>query len=421
MKTLPALLLAVLATAATVRGELVAHYAFDGDANDSTAGAHHLTPLAVDGVTFPVISATGGRTGGFARFDGQSLLNTTWLPVTGNADRSLMLFFRTTVDNTPNGGTATMFFGGWGSPEAATRIRFDLGFENNSVTTLRNEYNAGFTVSTGSAEALNLGRWHHAAVVWSSATNTASFYLDGQPVGSATAAGALNTGGGAVDVGLSVGGDTRAAGRLSGASTQTPNRYFTGDIDEVRVYDHALSPEEVAGYYETVQDLGPALYLFEADAPVSAPGTTRTLRWQLSTLADSAEITPGIGSVFPLDSIGFGSLEVTPEETTDYRLEVVRGGETSVATVRIEVSAEPRILSFDYLQAASLVKCRLFLPDAEGTYVLERTPDLGDGWPETVGFFGPPRTGALVDFTDQTPLLGTGFYRLRQQAAGLGR
>lgn len=165
------------------------------------------------------------------RFDGTCLLNTKWMPVSGNGDRTLMGFLRTVSDNEPNPVTATQFFAGWGSPETTARIRFDLGFRNNSNAQLRSEYNAGFTLSAAAAEPLNFGRWHHFAVVWTAAGLAATFYLDGQPFGSAVANGTLSTGGGAVDIGLTLGADTRAAGRLSGASGQTPSRYFKGDLD----------------------------------------------------------------------------------------------------------------------------------------------------------------------------------------------
>lgn len=118
---------------------LLAHYALDGNADDAGPGGHHLTAYSVFGGGEPEFHPAGGRLGGFVRFDGTCLLNTPWVPVSGNGDRTLMGFLRTVSDNEPNPVTATQFFAGWGSPETSARIRFDLGFQNNSNAQLRSE------------------------------------------------------------------------------------------------------------------------------------------------------------------------------------------------------------------------------------------------------------------------------------------
>lgn len=394
---------------------LVAHYPLDGDGQDSTPGAHGLTAYSANGTSLPEFRPGGGRLGGCARFDGQCLLNTTFLPVTGNADRTLMFFFRTLADNSPNGGTATAFMAGWGSPETGTRIRFDLGFQNNSNVQFRNEYNSGATTSTAGADPLNQGRWQHVAVVWTAADNTATYYLDGQPAGSAAAAGALNTGGGATDVGITLGADTRAAGVLTGASTQTPNRYFTGELDEVLVYDNALSASEVSAYFDGLQQSGPAILFLEADSAYSGVGEPRRLRYQFSTRVTAASLDQGIGSVLPVDAHGFGTMEVTPEETTDYLLSASRGAENASAGTRIEILTEPRLLSFGYSATSGTARFRYFLPKSQTGFLLQRSVDPPTGWPDLVTAFSASETSAVVEAIDPAAPAGRGFYRLARE------
>lgn len=106
---------------------------------------------------------------------------------------------------------------------------------------MRNEYNAGATTSNSSITVVD-GEWHHVAVTWESTTNTATFYLDGAVYGTGSVDG-LNTGS---EVGISIGGDTRAAGLLTATSNQGAFRYFNGDVDDFRVYDEALDSSQIA-------------------------------------------------------------------------------------------------------------------------------------------------------------------------------
>lgn len=236
------LLIPLLYLTATVgaQANLISHYKFDGDANDSTANGNDLTAYAVDGTNTPVINSSGGVSGGYASFDGQNLFNTTFAPVQGNADRTFAMFVRSSTSNLSNGGQSEMFFGGWGDTTQSARVRFDLGLNANSDSQLRNEYNSGATTSNSSVNIVD-GEWHHVAVTWEEASDTATFYLDGTAYGTATSS--LNTGN---EVGLTLGGDTRAGGNLAEGTAQSPYRYLTGDLDDVRVYNTALDSTQIA-------------------------------------------------------------------------------------------------------------------------------------------------------------------------------
>ena len=411
MKRLPPAILILIVLPATAG--LVAHYPLDGSAQDTTVGAHHLTGYAVNGVDKPELVASGGRSGGFARFDGQNLFNTTWLPVTGNGDRTLMFFIRTRGTNAGTSGTTTQFFGGWGSPDLGTRVRFDLGFEAASNSKLRAEFNSGF-LNSSDTTALNGGMWHHLAISYVGSTKTATFYLNGTAYGSAVAAGTLNTGGGTPDVGITLGGDTRAGGVRSGASTQTPNRFFKGDIDEVRVYDTALTQGEIQTYLDDLRDNGPQIVFFESDLPLSPPGVTRTLRYQLSAAVTTADLDHGLGTVLPVDAFGYGTVTVTPTETTTWTLATARGLDIAQATATIEVSSTPQVRSFSYQPAITRSKLWVFLPQSAMNYRVVRGTTL-DSFPDVIQSFTAP-TLPFVEVRDTTAPAGRAFYRLEEIA-----
>lgn len=79
------------------------------------------------------------------------------------------------------------------------------------------------------------GQWHHAAAVVNGTSNTTQVFLDGVP-------GTLRSVPGTID-------DATPEPFRIGFSN--PNRWFNGDIDEVRVSTVARSAAEIKGYYET--------------------------------------------------------------------------------------------------------------------------------------------------------------------------
>jgi len=79
-------------------------------------------------------------------------------------------------------------------------------------------------------ECFELGRWSHATVVVDAALGRLSFYVDGTLAQSSPLAATIRPG--ASDLFM---------GRWLGA-----DRWFSGSIDDVAVYDRALSPKEVA-------------------------------------------------------------------------------------------------------------------------------------------------------------------------------
>ncbi len=192
---------------------LVAHYAFEGNVNDSTA-AHSGTvvgaPQFVPGKAGQAIKLDGAR-------DFVQIESPFALPV-----YSIALWFR--VDGgTGNRDLFSMYTGTghgilvemMGAGQLRFLHRFPLGGSG------------GTDIRRG---AYDDGAWHHAVMVKSAETMT--LYINGQPVGSA----ANNT---QFNQPLA----TLAMGVLRHNSL---SRYFPGALDEVRIYDRVLSDAEIA-------------------------------------------------------------------------------------------------------------------------------------------------------------------------------
>jgi len=81
-------------------------------------------------------------------------------------------------------------------------------------------------------QLVNVGIWTHLAITWDATTTTAGVYIDGTSVGTmASAQPAYDS------LGLWMGADR---------DNQAPSAFYTGAIDEVRIYNRALAFDEIA-------------------------------------------------------------------------------------------------------------------------------------------------------------------------------
>jgi hypothetical protein len=127
------------------------------------------------------------------------------------------------------GGGSDTNAGYWFAYERATD-----GFRLN-LSDGTNRFIANSNAGTGLADA----QWHHVTAVMDRepGTDTGIFYVDGSPAGSEASA---------LIAGNSANGTEAFA--IGGNST---NRYWWGNIDDVRVYDRVLSPVEIAALAAT--------------------------------------------------------------------------------------------------------------------------------------------------------------------------
>ncbi len=112
----------------------------------------------------------------------------------------------------------------WSSAGEDRRVRFMLFVPN-----------VGYEVRS---DPLPLNTWYH--VVGTYDGSTMRLYINGEEVGS-------------LDVQIDVDWSTSYYGTYIGADAYFNNKFFNGLIDEVRVYNRALSADEIKGHYEGCQ------------------------------------------------------------------------------------------------------------------------------------------------------------------------
>ncbi len=125
-------------------------------------------------------------------------------------------------------------------------------------------------------------------------------------------------------------------------------------FDELAFYNNSdgngvLTDEQLANVY----NFGPSgvqlISDFSSDIASVSPESPATLSWEVIGTIDSLELDDGEGNVtdlVPLTDAGKGSLEVTPGETTNYKLRATGGEAVNVLTLKILAGTAPEIGSF---------------------------------------------------------------------------
>lgn len=193
---------------------LVAHYPFGANANDASGNAYDGTfygdPVLTDGAV-----ALDG--------DGDYVEIPGFKGITGSGNRTCSAWIKT---NQPSGDIIT--WGEMGLPSYRWIVRLD------GAGLLQVEVGGGYV---SAATPLIDDQWHHVAVVLDGGnTDDIRLYVDGQ----------IEAASGLVQRII----NTSAANTVKiGVFTDT-QRYFNGLIDDVRIYDRALSENEVLALYQ---------------------------------------------------------------------------------------------------------------------------------------------------------------------------
>jgi hypothetical protein len=204
----------------------VLHYAFEGNANDST-GANH-------GTAFGNPTYGAGKIGQAINLDGIDdyvAIDNFNYSSGGHAEVCVCAWIRTTVE----GNQIIASFDRneyWrleinGDGAGPGQVGWDVMTDTGQV-----DY--------GSSARVDDGQWHHVAGVFDNGTLT--IYIDGNAEESASGGpmyGTGNTRFGYIGVG--------SESTSFNADPKTPVYLFTGAVDDVRVYDRVLTPEEIAG------------------------------------------------------------------------------------------------------------------------------------------------------------------------------
>ena len=202
---------------------LQAHYEFEGNTNDSSSNARHgvaaSNPMFVPGKTGQAIALNG--------FD-QYVTITGYKGILADASGVQQPFTVAAWVKTIDDGDRTI--ASWGTNSSQLRVDFRL-FQGR----LRVEHGAG---NVQGDTTLNDDEWHHVAVTVSQGATISypevQLWLDGMDnTRDTTDSEAFSI---AADVDMAIGYRATAAAR-----------YFSGAIDEVRLYERALTQDEIAG------------------------------------------------------------------------------------------------------------------------------------------------------------------------------
>jgi uncharacterized protein YfaP (DUF2135 family) len=208
----------------------IAHWRFDEAPGATTApdsaGTFNGT-LSVAGADF----ITGGRAGNalvLNRAAGGLVSMGNALSFASGTNFTLAVWVRTTDT------TVDSFFVGKRTTGPGTGYALNLSPSGvaNSVGRVQFSANASAATAVVSSTVVNDGNWHQVVAVFSTGTGSKSIYVDGTPVEQST---------------LIQPPTTNTADFLIGGITTggTPTAAFTGAIDDVQVYDRALSDPEI--------------------------------------------------------------------------------------------------------------------------------------------------------------------------------
>ena len=277
----------------------VAHWRFDGDADDSAGSSNGS---AMNGASFTTAPSVGSHALSLDGSDDHVDLasHVSNFPL-GNSARSVTGWFRADAGN-----------------QRQTFFTYGPNVEGKRLSIAADRTQALVAVSGHAWGVNNLSLadgWHHIAVTFAGGrSDDFSIYLNGALQSASTLGGVrrqVDTRTGTAAIGQSVGG----------------NAHYSGDIDDVRLYDYALSAEQVqaiAGRQETAsaQDGVQATAATPGGllpAPLALPrvsvGTDGTGAGGFST--DDASLVSGTGLVHALESGG------TPESDNPHNRSIL--------------------------------------------------------------------------------------------------
>jgi len=256
---------------------LVAHYSFDAASEPGRESSPAGLALVKTG-SGTVTSAADGVSGAALHFDGAASLSSanairpSSFPK-GNESYTASVWIRPTAEACA--GTVPVF--AWGNPAALELVMLRF---NGATSLMFSNWNADLEAGN---LALSDGKWHHVAVTYDGASGVKKIFFDGLEAAMQTVSGGLKVG---------------TANPLQIGHCPIPSRasqYYTGDMDEFRLVDFALSAEQVAAEFArkapsaiAIASLVPtpvARYTFDgADPCANASGGTYPLSMQNGTV-----------------------------------------------------------------------------------------------------------------------------------------
>jgi hypothetical protein len=127
--------------------------------------------------------------------------------------------------------------GGIGSDSAGQNQNYQISFSSTEVIKVGFETSTGADFFVNSPNTYNDNQWHYAVVTYDGSSNLI-LYIDGVQVASKSTGGASPETSG-----------TKPVREGANSRVTPPSNFFTGEIDEVRVWNDDLTPTEVANAF----------------------------------------------------------------------------------------------------------------------------------------------------------------------------
>jgi hypothetical protein len=169
----------------------------------------------------------------------------TAIDVNSIGNTGTIMFWYSDNENWNNGTNRILFDAS--NVVGSSANHFFLVKDSNGALTFSMEDSAGHdSTATSPGYNFSANQWHHIAVTWDLSVNQTAIYLDGNTVAIATSNTALN--GSLGDMSTLYLGAQRMAG-VTGVSASYTNNTADGYIDEVRLFQGALSATAVSSWY----------------------------------------------------------------------------------------------------------------------------------------------------------------------------
>ena len=172
----------------------------------------------------------------------------------------------------------------------------------------------------GATTALPTGAWSHLAATYD--RTSFKLYINGTQVASKAFTGAI----------------TPSTGALKIGGNSIWGEYFNGQIDEIRVYNRALSPSEIAADRDAPISGGSPPPPSDTTAPtvsLTSPGAGTTVSGSVTVAANAADNVGVVGVQFKLDGANLGTEDTaSPYSTTWNTATSANGSHTLTAVAR---------------------------------------------------------------------------------------
>jgi len=194
---------------------LVAHYEFEGNTYDSSDKGN-------DGTAYGGLKYGAGKIGQAAIFDGVDDFINTGLRVADFVSKSMSLSAWVYLTSTNDAPTIL------GLTDHGNLGGIFLRLYTNNNTNLSSYNGSSWDQVYALSDQPSLSNWHHYAFTYDASTKNAIIYKNGSNIASGTIAGIYNFGSNVFTI-----------------ANANSNSHFAGKIDELRIYDRALTISEI--------------------------------------------------------------------------------------------------------------------------------------------------------------------------------